>query len=297
MKYFLAIVHVFITSNLIAQVNFHNQVAQHMLQVEGCIGYPESMITIGIPLNSINFFQFSSTGALFNTWQGGNQFLSIENRIHLKRNSSLNLGMGYLFDIQSGANFDIAGKLGYYKYFSKESYIGLSLFGSIPREIKSNYALSGQITLGYLIPKQSVKRGIVNYRLNQSTHSGFALFNSNYSLINYSFTTKKLYPFLFDSRVATDLGNLFLRSRNTDWQSWNLGYSIILNDYVEIKPFFGLLTQIHNINPQVGGIFWIDTEVHIINDIYFKISLAQANKPLIRQQIQPWAFAGFGISI
>ena len=282
---------------LLSQVNLRNRNQPKLLQFEGSLGYPESMLTIGMPLNNSTTFQINSIQELFDTTANTHQLFALENSITVTKQARLTLGMGYLFDLQSGLNFDVAAKLGYRYNISQNGYIGATLFGSIPREIKSDYSFSGQLTIGYYLPNNNTNRGIVKYRNSRSEHSGFALFNSHYSVINYSYTNNSLYPFIFDARIATDLGYLFQHPQVSDWQSWNLAYGIMIDENIELKPTIGLFTQLQSAANSVGAILGIDAEIALINDIYFKLNLSQSNKALIRERIQPWVFAGFGVSI
>jgi|GEM_PF-5293278 len=284
-------------SVLFSQVNLKNRDQPKSLQFEGSIGYPESMLTIGIPLNNSNTFQISSIRELLDTTATNHQFFAIENSITLSTKSRLTVGMGYLFDLQTGLNFDVAARMNYRYNTSQNGYIGTALFTSIPREIKSNYSFSAQLTLGYYLPKIKANRGIVRYRDIRPLHSGFALFNSHYSVMNYSYTNKKLYPFVLDARIATDLGYLFQHPQVSDWQSWNVAYSIIVDENIEVKPTIGLLTQLQDFSNVVGAIAGIDAEIALINGLFFKLTISQSNKSFIRERIQPWVFAGFGLSL
>lgn len=282
---------------LLSQVNLRNRNQPKSLQFEGSLGYPESMLTIGMPLNNSTTFQISSIQELFDTTATTHQLFALENSITVTKQARLTLGMGYLFDLQSGLNFDVAAKVGYRYNISQNGYIGATLFGSIPREIKSDYSFSGQLTIGYYLPNNNTNRGIVKYRNSRPEHSGFALFNSHYSVINYSYTNKALYPLIFDARIATDLGYLFQHPQVSDWQSWNLAYGILIDENIELKPTIGLFTQLQSSANSFGAILGIDAEIALINDIYFKLNISQSNKALIRERIQPWVFAGFGVSI
>lgn len=297
MKLLKLLVILAIPNLLLSQVNLRNRDQPKSLQLEGSLGYPESIMTIGIPLNSSTTFQISSIKELFDSTASTHQFIALENSITVTKQSRLTLGMGYLFDFQSGLNFDVAAKVGYRNNISQNGYVGATLFGSIPREIKNDYSFSGQLTIGYYLPRKNTNRGIVKYRNSRPEHSGFALFNSHYSVINYSYTSKALYPFIFDTRIATDLGYLFQHPQVSDWQSWNLAYGILIDDNIELKPTIGVLTQLQSFSNGVGGIVGIDAEIALMNDIFFKLNISQTNKALIRERIQPWVFAGFGVSI
>ena len=255
------------------------------------------MLTIGIPVNISNTFQISSIQELFDSTTTTHQFFAVENNITVSRQSRLTLGMGYLFDLQSGLNFDIAARVGYRYNISQNGYFGATLFGSIPREIKSDYSFSGQISIGYYLARNNTNRGIVKYRNSRSEHGGFALFNSHYSVINYSYSNKAMYPFIIDARIATDQGYLFQHPQVSDWQSWNVAYGILIDENIELKPTIGVLTQLQSFSNGVGGIVGIDAEIALMNDIFFKLNISQSNKALIRERIQPWVFAGFGVSI
>lgn len=115
--------------------------------------------------------------------------------------------------------------------------------------------------------------------------------------MNYSYTNKKLYPFILDARIATDLGYLFQHPQVSDWQSWNVAYSIIVDENIEVKPTIGLLTQLQDFSNVVGAIAGIDAEIALINGLFFKLTISQSNKSFIRERIQPWVFAGFGLSL
>lgn len=282
---------------LLSQVNLRNRDQPKLLQFEGGLGYPESALAIGIPLTNFNTFQISSIHELLDSTSTSHQFFSIENSITVSKQSRLTVGMGYLFDLQYGLNFDVAAKVGYRYNLTQNGYVGATLFGCIPREIKSEYSLSGQLTIGYYVPRKMTKRGIVSYRKIRPQHSGFALFNGYYSLMNYSYTNKTLYPFILDSRIATDLGYLFRHPQASDWQSWSLAYNLVLDEDIEIKPFIGLLTQIQNFNNPLGAIVGVDAEIALISDIFFKLNISQSNKTFIRERIQPWVFAGFGVNL
>lgn len=297
MKLLKLLVILAIPNLLLSQVNLRNRDQPKSLQLEGSLGYPESMLTLGIPLNSSTTFQISSTQELFDTTASTLQFFALENSITLTKQSRLTLGMGYLFNFQSGLNFDVAAKVGYRYNISQNGYIGATLFGGIPREIKSDYSFSGQLSIGYYLPRNNTNRGIVKYRNSRPEHSGFALFNSHYSVINYSYTNKALSPFIIDTKIATDLGYLFKHSQVSDWQSLNIAYGILIDDNIELKPTIGLLTQLQGSTNTVGTIIGIDAEIALVNDIFFKLNISQANKALIRERIQPWVFAGFGVSI
>lgn len=297
MKLLKLLVILAIPNLLFSQVNLRNRNQPKSLQFEGSLGYPVSMLTIGIPLNNFNTFQISTIQELFDTTASSHQFFSIENSITLSKQSRLTLAMGYLSDLQSGLNFDVAAKVGYRYNISQNGYFGATLFGSIPREMRSEYSFSGQLTIGYYLPRNNMNRGIVKYRNSRPEHNGFALFNSHYSVLNYSYTNKALYPFIIDTRIATDLGYLFQHPQVTDWQSLNVAYSIMVDENIELKPTIGLLTQVQNLNNNVGAIVGIDAEIAIINDIFFKLTISQSNKALIRERIQPWIFAGFGVRI
>lgn len=282
---------------LFSQVNLRNRDQPKSLQFEGSLGYPESMLTVGIPLNASNTFQFSSIQEIFDTTATTHQFFSIENSITVTKQTRITIGMGYLVNLQSGLNFDVAAKVGYRYNISPNGYVGATLFGSIPREIKSEYSFSSQVTLGYYLPRSNTNRGIVKYRNSRPEHSGFALFNSHYSVINYSYTNKAMYPFIIDTRIATDLGYLFQHPQVSDWQSLNVAYGILIDENIELKPTIGLLTQLQSSTNSVGAIIGIDAEIALMNDIFFKLNISQSNKALIRERIQPWVFAGFGVSI
>ena len=282
---------------LLSQVNLRNRHQPKLLQFEGGLGYPESALSIGIPLTNSNTLQISSIHELFDSTSTSHQFFAIENSITVSKQTRLTLGMGYLFELQTGLNFDVAAKVGYRYNLTPNGYIGATLFGSIPREIKSDYSFSGQLTLGYYIPRKTTKRGIVSYRKTRSQHGGFALFNGHYSVMNYSYTNKTLYPFILDGRIATDLGYLFRHPQASDWQSWNVAYSIILDENIRIKPSIGILTQLQNFNNPLGAILGIDAEIALLNDIFFKLNISQSNRTFIRERIQPWVFAGFGVSL
>ena len=297
MKLIKLLVLLALPSLLFSQVNLRNRNQPKSLQCEGSLGYPESMLTIGIPLNTSNTFQISSIRELFDSTATTHQFFAVENSITIARQSRLTLGMGYLFDLQSGLNFDVAARVGYRYNISQNGYFGATFFGSIPREIKSDYSFSGQISIGYYLPRKNTNRGIVKYRSSRSEHGGFALFNSHYSVINYSYTNKAMYPFIIDARIATDLGYLFQHPQVSDWQSWNVAYGILIDENIELKPTVGFLTQLQSSTYPVGAILGIDAEIALMNDIFFKLNISQSNKALIRERIQPWVFAGFGVSI
>ncbi len=168
---------------------------------------------------------------------------------------------------------------------------------SIPREVKTSFAPSAQISIGFKLPKERHPRGIVNVKRNQNQYQAFTLLGSHHTLLQLTRYSNKNNPVGFEINVATDLGYIFRHPSTPDWQSIGFSYRIPIDEYISIHPSAGFLGHVQNFSIPGGLIGGIASQIAITKDIVAKIDIRQSTKPYVRDRFQPWVYAGLGLNL
>jgi len=279
------------------QINFKRGLNPYLVQIEMAPGYYESNATIRIPFNPSTSATFTSVTNFSDSIVSNSQFIGLSNIIKVDRKSSINLEAGYLFRFQEDLNFDITARVSYQLFFNRNMYSGLALMGSIPREVKSSFAPSAQVLVGFKPPKKANRRGIVYAKRNKPEYDAFALFGSHLSILQLTRYSSKTTPVGIELNIATDLGYIFTHPSTPDWQSMSISYRLNIDDYISIHPSFGIIGHLHDINVPAGLIAGASAQINITNDIIAKVEIQQSSKPYIRERLQPWVYAGIGLNL
>lgn len=283
--------------SIFGQINLKKSAPPHSLQIELAPGFYESNATIRIPFNPTTSATFSSVANISDSIISFGQFIGLSNNIVIDRRSSVNLEAGYLFKFQEDLNFDITARIGYHYRLNKHLYGGAAIMASIPREVKSSFAPSAQVLIGFRLPKERNPRGIVRTKRKRPEYQAFALFGSHHSILQLSRYSSSTSPLGIELNVATDLGYIFRHPSAIDWQSLGLSYRFTVDNSISLHPSISLIGHVHNLSIPGGIMAGLATQVNITDDIIAKIEIRQSSKTYIRDRIQPWAFAGVGLNL